>query len=107
MWTDLEELAIEIGLTLEYFWEINPRIFNKYINVYKKKKEEEIQQIDTLNFLLGKYIAYAFNDVKHYPKKPFLEDDKPKGEMQVSDMERNAMFNVMKLGGKINDGGRT
>lgn len=108
IWTDLEELAIEVGLTIEEFWELCPRTFNKYVNVYNKKREEEIEQIDTLNFLLGKYIAYAFNDVKHYPKKPFLENETKKTrEMNELEMERVAMFNVMKLGGKIDDRGTT
>lgn len=104
-WSDNEEIAIEIGLSLDDYWNLNPKQFNKYVKVYNKKQQEEIEKIDTLNYLLGKYICFAFNDVKHYPKKPFLANDKEikVGNMNDSDMERMCKYNVRKLGGKINE----
>ena len=66
---------------------------------------------DSLNYLLGKYISFAFNDVKHYPKKPFLENvpNTEQSDMDGDTMEKMARLNVLKLGGRIknNDGRRT
>ena len=63
--------------------------------------------MDLNNYNLGKYIAYAVNDPKKYPKKPFLYniDVKKKkiGEDVMSDeeMEKMMRLNTKLLGGKI------
>ena len=105
MWRNNEELGLEIGLDFDTYWSLTPYQLNKYINVYTKKQQDEINRIDSLNYLLGKYIAFAFNDVKHYPKKPFLAEETKPSDMLMSaeDMERQVRFNVIKLGGKINE----
>lgn len=102
MWRENEELAIMVDLDLNTYWHLNPNQFNKYVNVYNKKQKQEIELQDSLNYLLGKYVAFAFNDVKHFPKKPFLEDSsKPMKEMTADEMEKQVLFNTKKLGGKI------
>lgn len=89
---------------MDTFWKLCPTQFNKYLKVYNQKQKEDLEIKDTLNYLLGKYIAFAFNDVKHYPKKPFLAEEKKEQvkHMTIEDMERIAKQNVIKLGGAIN-----
>lgn len=103
VWRQLEEDAIYIGLDLDYFWQLTPKQFNKYMNVHNKKIKEEVQQKDRFNYMLGQYIAFAFNDPKNYPKKPFLEnaEEKKGKEMTDIEMEKMARFNTAKKGGKI------
>lgn len=55
-------------MDLNTYWNLTPNQLNKYVNVYNKKQQEQIELQDTLNYLLGKYVAFAFNDCKHYPK---------------------------------------
>lgn len=102
MWRDMEEDAIRIGLNLHYFWSLNVNQFMKYVKVFNQKERERIQEIDSLNHVLGKYIGWAINDPKHYPKNPFsnntTEELKP---MTISDMEKQARINTMRMGGVI------
>lgn len=59
--------------------------------------------MDWNNYNLGKYISYAFNAPKKYPKRPFLEEQENKelNEMTDAQMERMARINTLKLGGSI------
>lgn len=91
MWRENEETAIHIGLSLKEYWDLNPKQFQKYLNVYKSKKEQELQEKDYLNYLLGQYISYSFNNPKKYPSKPFLQKIQQKREMTDEEMERVAM----------------
>lgn len=96
-----------IGLDLDYFWSLDVNQFNKYIETYTEKEERRLKEIDQFNWLLGKYIAYAFNDVKHYPTKAFLDTDTHSNvTMSDEDMERQARLNTLRLGGAINDNRR-
>ena len=58
---------------------------------------------DMFNFMLGKYVAYAFNDPKHYPTKPFTEKNTDLKPMTDEEMERQARRNTIRMGGVIND----
>ena len=58
---------------------------------------------DMFNFMLGKYVAYAFNDPKHYPTKPFAEKNTDLKPMTDEEMERQARRNTIRMGGVIND----
>ncbi len=69
-WESLEEESFRIGLTYEQHWDITPTVWNKYAKAYQEKMKEK----DLFNHMLGKYISYAVNDPKKYPKKPFLRD---------------------------------
>lgn len=53
--------------------------------------------------MLGQYIAYAFNDPKHYPNKPFMNKEKNTELKPMTDeeMERQARRNTIKMGGVI------
>ena len=73
MWRELESDAIFIGLDLNYFWNLNPKQYAKHLEVFNKKEIQRLKEIDTFNFMLGKYVAFAFNDPKHYPSKPFTD----------------------------------
>lgn len=103
MWRDLEKDAIYIGLTLDYFWKLNPKQYTKHVEVFNKKEKERLKEQDILNYMLGKYIGWAVNDPKHYPNKPFTEKDTEQKPMTDEEMERQARRNTIKMGGVIND----
>lgn len=63
-----------------------------------------MEKFDTLNYVLGKYIAYAFHEPKKYPKKPLLVKQERINESSVmtdEEMERVMRMNVIKMGGVI------
>lgn len=101
MWRDLEEDAIYMGLDLHYFWTLNPKEYAKYVKVYNLKQQERFKERDLLNYMLGKYIGWAVNDPKHYPRKPFTEKDTNLEPMTDEEMERQARRNTIKMGGVI------
>lgn len=92
-----------MGLTLDYFWTLTPKQWEKHVNVFMEKEKNRIEELDTLNYLLGKYVAYGVNDPKHYPNKPFSEKAKPLRTMTDEEMERQARRNTIRMGGVIND----
>ena len=102
MWRDMEADAIRMGVDLHYFWSLNPKQWAKYVEVYIEKEKMRIKEVDMFNFILGKYIAYAVNDPKHYPKKPFTHNDTDLKPMSDEDMEKQARRNTIKMGGVIN-----
>ena len=104
MWREMEEDAIRIGLDLHYFWSLNPKQYAKHIKVFNEKEEQRLKEKDLFNFMLGKYVAYAFNDPKRYPSKPFTDKDTDLKPMTDDEMEKQARRNTIKMGGVINDG---
>lgn len=104
MWRNLEEDAISIGLSLDYFWSLNPKQYEKHVKVFKEKEEARIKEEDLMNHLLGRYIAFAFHDPQNYPEKPFSEQKHEELEDMTDDeMEKQAKYNTIKMGGVIND----
>lgn len=103
MWREMESDALLIGLDLHYFWSLNPKQYAKHIEVFNKKEQLRLKEIDLFNYLLGKYIAFAFNDPKKYPSKPFLENNTDLKPMTDEEMEKQARRNTIKMGGVIND----
>lgn len=104
MWRELEKTAIELNLDLHYFWTLTPKQFNKYIENYTEKENKRLKEIDYFNWLLGKYITFAYNDPKKYPDKPFLDNATNVNEIMTDDeMERKARLNTLRMGGRIND----
>ncbi|MBR5593897.1 MAG: hypothetical protein IKW46_07490 [Bacteroidaceae bacterium] len=101
MWRDMEADAIMIGLDLHYYWSLNPKQWAKHIEVFNKKEQSRLREQDLLNHILGKYIAYAFNDPKKYPDKPFLEKNTDLKPMTDEEMERQARHNTIRMGGVI------
>ena len=101
MWRALEEDAIRIGLDLHYFWSLTPKQWAKYVKVFNKKELERLKEVDTLNYLLGKYVGWAVNDPKHYPKQPFTEKNTDLKPMSDEEMEKQARRNTIKMGGVI------
>ena len=102
MWRDMEEDAIRIGLDLHYFWSLNPKQWAKHLKVFGEKEEKRLKEMDTLNFILGKYIAFAVNDPRKYPKQPFTDKTSPLEPMSDEEMEKQARRNTIKMGGVIN-----
>ena len=99
----MEEDAITIGLDLHYYWSLNPKQWAKHIKVFNQKEQQRVKEADLLNFILGKYIAYAVNDPKRYPSKPFTENNTDLKPMTDEEMERQARRNTIRMGGVIND----
>ena len=87
LWRDAEEDAIMMGLDLNYFWSLNPKQYAKHVNVYNTKELNRIKEIDSMNHILGKYVAYAFNDPKHYPSRAFTDRDTEMKPMSDDEME--------------------
>jgi hypothetical protein len=102
MWREMESDAIMVGLDLHYFWSLNPKQWAKHIEVFNKKEQRRLREADALNHLLGKYIAFAFNDPKKYPSKPFTDQNTDLKPMTDEEMERQARRNTIKMGGVIN-----
>ena len=72
--------------------------------MYIEKEENRAREMDMNNFNLGKYIAYAVNDPKKYPKKPFLAKREEVGKiMSNEEMDKVMRRNTIILGGKINE----
>lgn len=102
MWRDMEEDAIRIGLTLHYFWSLTPKQYAKHVKVFADKEQSRYKEVDMFNYILGKYVAYAVNDPKHYPSKPFTEKTTQLEPMTDDEMEKQARRNTIKMGGVIN-----
>ena len=95
-----------MGLNLHYFWSLDVKQYAKHVRVYNQKENERLKQMDGLNYILGKYIAFAFNDPKHYPNKPFTEKNTELEPMTDEDMEKQARRNTIKMGGVIKNDNR-
>lgn len=102
MWRDMEEDAIRLGLDLHYYWSLTPKQWTKHIKVFEEKEKQRLKEVDTMNYILGKYIAFAVNDPKRYPTKPFTEKDTELKPMSDEEMEKQARRNTIKMGGVIN-----
>ena len=103
MWREMESDAIMIGLDLHYFWSLTPKQWAKHIEIFNKKEKQRLHETDMFNYILGKYVAYAFNDPKHYPAKPLTEKNTDLEPMTDEEMERQARRNTIKMGGVIVD----
>jgi len=94
-----------MGLSLEYYWSLNPKQYAKHCKIYLKKEEQDVKVVDRLNHILGQYVGIAVNNGKEYPQKPYLdrEETKQVEPQTVEDMEKIARLNTLCLGGVIND----
>ena len=101
MWREMEEDAIRIGLDLHYFWSLDLKQYAKHVKVFSEKEEQRFKEIDLCNYILGKYVAYAVNDPKKYPSKPFTEQTAQLKPMTDDEMEKQARRNTIKMGGVI------
>jgi hypothetical protein len=103
MWREMEVDAITIGLDLHYFWSLTPKQWAKHVTAFTEKEKQRLKEKDLFNYMLGKYVAYAFNDPKHYPSKPFTEKNTDLKPMTDDEMEKQARRNTIKMGGVIVD----
>ena len=94
----LEKNAIIFGLSLDLFWNGNPKLYYLFRDIYKEKKEEELIIADNCAWQQGLYELRAFrqimkeagfisggSDITKYPKKPFKvleEENKPENKYQ-------------------------
>lgn len=99
-WRHHEITALEIGLDLNYYWELTPKQFQKHVTAYHTRRKENEKRTDQLNYLLGAYVGSAVNNGKHYPKEPFLSQKKRRA-MTPEEMEEQAIRNTIKLGGNL------
>jgi len=87
---------------MERYWETTPKDFLRYSEIYSEIEKGRAREMDYNNFNLGKYIAYAVNDPKKYPKKPFLyEEEEIKEGMTGDEMEGIMKRNTIILGGTL------
>lgn len=92
---------------MDAYWHMTPKLFNKYCNARKTENENRVKEIDSLNWVLGKYISYAVNKPEKYPSKPYLSGKQeskldPSKVMSGEEMERMIKRNNIILGGKVN-----
>ena len=71
-WRDNESRAFEIGLKIDEYWNLSPAEFRNCVAGFNSKQKAEIERADALNHILGRYISFAVNDPKHYPRKPIV-----------------------------------
>lgn len=66
--------------------------FQDCISGYNDRVKRVHEETDMLNHILGRYVAYAVNNPKKYPKKPLLlaSEDKTK-EIALTDDQRIRM----------------
>ena len=100
MWTNGEEEALYIGLSIDDYWSLNPKQYIKHKNAYNKRKEDDLKESDMLNYYLAQYITYGYHQPKKMPKKPFTHRPKMK-KMTCEEMERVARINTILLGGEV------
>ena len=68
-WQKNESRAFEIGLKIDEYWNLSPAEFRNCVAGFNSK---QIERADTLNHILGRYISFAVNDPRHYPRKPIV-----------------------------------
>ena len=78
--------------------------FNRCLKGYRSRLETKVRIENSLNHTLGRYISFAFNDPKHYPKEafPMTEEERDqinKGFVATTDDQRIALAR-MKYGRK-------
>lgn len=72
---------------MEDYWKESPKQFVKRIKVFEVEEKRKFEEADTLNFYLGKYVGFAVNDPKKYPRVPFTHEEK---EQTAEDMQAMA-----------------
>lgn len=98
----MEEDAIYMGLDLNYFWSLNVKQYSKHVRAFNKRQNDKMKEKDALNHILGKYIAFAVNEPKKYPKNPFsMQEKKQINVMTEEELEKQAKRNTALLGGVI------
>lgn len=78
---------------------MTPKLFKKYINAYKRQKDD----MDALNHKLGIYIAIGVNNPKKYPEKPYSQTENKQIEKNMSDermKEKGKQIAIM-FGGEV------
>ena len=104
-WTELEEIAITIGLDLHYFWSLNPIQYSKHLKVYEQSQKNKIDEYDAIAHLLGNYLISAIHEPSKYPKYPYRSKNNEIVDEMMSDddMEKIARRNTIRLGGEIKE----
>ena len=99
MWADMEISALEIGLTIGEFWELDPKMFEKYIKAFANRQDRERKDRDYLNWLQAGYIAKGF--AGKFPQKHALADEiQQPTAMTDAEMERQARIITQAFQGK-------
>ncbi|MDE8241936.1 hypothetical protein PT250_02660 [Erysipelothrix rhusiopathiae] len=81
---------------------MNPKQFQKHVDIFNKKESERMMYDDKLNHLLGQYIVLAIHDPGSYPKDSFLSQANTSSDrMSDYEMEKMARRNTIMLGGDI------
>jgi hypothetical protein len=92
-------------LSIEEYWNLNPKQFEKCIEVYIHNKKQQAMEIDAHNYNLGRYVSIGVNNPRKYPNKPLLQkEERSRGRMSVEEMQAVAQRITDKLSNKVNDG---
>lgn len=100
-WEEGEEVAIQIGLDLNTYWEISPVQMEKYVKAFETNEENKARFVDRMNWYLGSYIGAAVNNPKKYPSKPLLHRKEVAKVMTDNEMEAMARKLTILYGGTI------
>lgn len=65
-----------------------PALFKKHVDVYTQKEKNRVIEQDILNHILGRYIGFAVNDPKSYPRQAILDRAKMPKAMTPEQMHK-------------------
>lgn len=69
-----------MGISIEEFWELNPKYMYLYQENFIKEKEEQIKLLDVAAYYQGLYVQQAitscFSKKAKYPEKPLSLTEK-------------------------------
>lgn len=74
--------------------------FSDCVAGFAEREKREIEKADYLNFLLGQYVAVAFNQPKKYPREPFLKKAEQQRKFIATTDAARVNFARIKYGGK-------
>lgn len=98
----MEDVAIQIGLDLIYYWQLTPYQLNKHISAYNNKLQADYNLYDEIAFTIGIYVMKGFHDPENYPTLPISQSTQKTNEkMSDADMEKMARRNTIRTGGEI------
>jgi len=104
MWKEQEVNALSIGLKYDEYWEMYPVVYESYVKAHELKQKARMREWDMMNYMLGRYLTFAFNQPKNYPRKPFLDGKfEDKKEMTDEEMEKMMKRNTKIMGGTVNE----
>lgn len=85
---------------------MTPKQYEKWLEAFNERQDNNTREIDALNHLLGQYIAVGFNKPKDYPRKPFLYKPPPVKVMESDDIMKVMRRNMHKINRNLKKDGK-